>query len=46
MANAGAEPPMICRGGEIIKPKVEGVPAGLLDNREYEEVIFEPSPAT
>ena len=32
---------MICRKGEIIKPKVEGVPAGLLDDREYEEVIFE-----
>jgi sigma-B regulation protein RsbU (phosphoserine phosphatase) len=40
MANAGAAPPMICRKGEIIKPKVEGVPAGLLDDREYEELIF------
>jgi sigma-B regulation protein RsbU (phosphoserine phosphatase) len=44
MANAGAEPPMICRNGEIIKPKVEGVPAGLLDNREYDEVIFNALP--
>ena len=44
MANAGAEPPMICRQGEIIKPKVEGVPAGLLDNREYDEVIFNALP--
>ena len=44
MANAGAEPPLICRQGEIIKPKVEGVPAGLLDNREYEEVIFDALP--
>jgi sigma-B regulation protein RsbU (phosphoserine phosphatase) len=44
MANAGAEPPMICRQGEILKPKVEGVPAGLLDNREYEEVIFDALP--
>ncbi len=41
MANAGATPPMICRKGEIIKPKVGGVPAGLLDDREYEEVTFE-----
>lgn len=41
MANAGAAPPMICRRGEIIKPRVEGVPAGLLDDREYEEVIVE-----
>ena len=38
MANAGAEPPMICRNGEILKPKVEGVPIGLLEDREYEEV--------
>jgi len=44
MANAGAEPPMIVRHGEIIKPQVEGVPAGLLDNREYEEVIFNALP--
>jgi len=44
MANAGAEPPLICRHGDIIKPKVEGVPAGLLDNREYEEVIFSALP--
>jgi sigma-B regulation protein RsbU (phosphoserine phosphatase) len=44
MANAGAEPPIICRGADIIKPKVEGVPAGLLDNREYDEVIFDTQP--
>jgi sigma-B regulation protein RsbU (phosphoserine phosphatase) len=41
MANAGAAPPMICRKGEILKPKVEGVPAGLLDNRVYEELTVE-----
>ncbi len=41
MANAGAIPPMICRGGEVIKPKVEGVPAGLLDDREYDEVTID-----
>jgi sigma-B regulation protein RsbU (phosphoserine phosphatase) len=44
MANAGAEPPLICRAGDIIKPKVEGVPAGLLDDREYDEVIFDSMP--
>lgn len=44
MANAGAEPPLICRAGEIIKPKVEGIPAGLLDDREYDEVIFDTHP--
>ncbi len=44
MANAGAEPPLICRDGHIIKPKVEGVPAGLLDDREYEELTFDAQP--
>jgi sigma-B regulation protein RsbU (phosphoserine phosphatase) len=43
-ANAGAEPPMVWRGGEILKPKVEGVPIGLLDDREYEEVTFVAEP--
>ncbi len=44
MANAGAIPPMICRGAEIIKPRVEGVPIGLLESREYEEVSFQAAP--
>jgi sigma-B regulation protein RsbU (phosphoserine phosphatase) len=44
MANAGALPPLVCRGGEIINLKVEGVPLGLLDSREYEEVTFETKP--
>jgi phosphoserine phosphatase RsbU/P len=41
MANAGALPPMICRKGEILKLCLEGVPLGLLDTREYEEVTVE-----
>jgi sigma-B regulation protein RsbU (phosphoserine phosphatase) len=41
MANAGALPPMICRSGEILKVRVEGVPIGLLENREYEEASFQ-----
>lgn len=41
LCNAGAEPPLIYRGGEIVKPKVEGVPIGLLDGREYEELAFD-----
>jgi sigma-B regulation protein RsbU (phosphoserine phosphatase) len=44
MANAGAVPPMICRGAEILKLRVEGVPLGLLDAREYEEVNFQAQP--
>lgn len=44
MANAGAEPPLICRDGLLIKPKVEGVPVGLLDDREYDEFTFDAQP--
>jgi sigma-B regulation protein RsbU (phosphoserine phosphatase) len=44
MANAGAIPPMICRKGEIILPRVEGVPVGLLEDREYDEVSFDAQP--
>jgi phosphoserine phosphatase RsbU/P len=40
VCNAGAEPPMILRNGEIIKPKAEGVPIGLLEDRQYEEIEF------
>jgi sigma-B regulation protein RsbU (phosphoserine phosphatase) len=41
MANAGAIPPMICRGSEILKVKVEGLPVGLLESREYEEITVQ-----
>ncbi len=44
MANAGALPPMICRGGDILKLRVEGVPLGLLDAREYEEAYMQAEP--
>lgn len=44
MANAGSIPPMICRNGEQIKASVEGVPLGLLDEREYEEVTVQTQP--
>lgn len=41
LCNAGAEPPFILRNGEIVKPKAEGVPIGLLESREYEEVAVD-----
>ena len=44
MANAGATPPMVCRGGKIIRPHVEGVPVGLLDDQNYEETVFQTEP--
>ena len=44
MANAGAMPPLIWRKGQLHKPRVEGIPLGLLENREYEEVAFRAEP--
>jgi sigma-B regulation protein RsbU (phosphoserine phosphatase) len=38
MSNAGALPPMICRNGENIKVRATGIPLGLLEDREYDEV--------
>jgi sigma-B regulation protein RsbU (phosphoserine phosphatase) len=40
-SNAGGSPPMICRDREILKIQVEGVPLGLLEDREYDEVQFQ-----
>ena len=44
MANAGGVPPLVCRGGVLTRPRVEGVPLGLLDDREYEELPFQTQP--
>jgi sigma-B regulation protein RsbU (phosphoserine phosphatase) len=44
MANAGAFPPMVCRDGEIVKVRVEGVPIGLLPDRDYEEITLQAQP--
>lgn len=41
ISNAGGSPPLVCRAGEILKIRAEGVPLGLLTHREYDEVIFE-----
>jgi len=41
IANAGSAPPLVCRGGEVLRPEVSGVPVGLLDNMDYEETEFE-----
>jgi sigma-B regulation protein RsbU (phosphoserine phosphatase) len=44
MANAGSCAPLIWRQGEILKPRIEGVPIGLLDAVDYEELdlVLEP----
>jgi len=44
MANAGALPPLVCRKGETLKFRLEGVPVGLLDGLEYEELSFYTQP--
>lgn len=44
MANAGSAPPVICRRGELVHPKIAGVPVGLLDEMNYDEVRFETEP--
>ena len=44
LANSGAIPPMICRKGERIKVRVAGIPLGLLDDREYDEVTVQLEP--
>lgn len=38
IAAAGTLPPLICRRGKILDVNVSGVPIGLLDDREYEQV--------
>jgi len=44
MANAGAMPPLVCREGMLFKPRVEGVPLGLLEEREYDQITFKARP--
>ena len=38
VASAGTLPPMVCRNGAIMETKAEGVPIGLLEDQEYEQV--------
>jgi sigma-B regulation protein RsbU (phosphoserine phosphatase) len=44
LSNAGAAPPLILRRGEILQTKIEGVPIGLLDDQEYDEVELAAEP--
>lgn len=38
LANAGHPQPLVWRRGEILKPRVEGVPIGLLEDISYDEL--------
>lgn len=41
---AGTLPPLVCRNGKILDVNVTGVPIGLLEHREYDQVRFEAKP--
>jgi sigma-B regulation protein RsbU (phosphoserine phosphatase) len=41
IANAGSLPPLLCRNGEVTQCLVEGVPIGLLEDQEYDEMELE-----
>lgn len=44
LANAGSTTPLVCRRGLILQPQASGVPVGLLDNIDYDEVPFDAEP--
>jgi sigma-B regulation protein RsbU (phosphoserine phosphatase) len=44
VANAGALTPLICRGGKRLKLVAEGIPLGLLEGRDYDEVKWTTQP--
>jgi sigma-B regulation protein RsbU (phosphoserine phosphatase) len=44
VVSAGTLPPMLCRKGKIIDMRVEGVPIGLLEAQEYEEITITAEP--
>jgi sigma-B regulation protein RsbU (phosphoserine phosphatase) len=44
VVNAGGEAPIVYRRGELIPLQGTGVPIGLLEDREYEEEVFETQP--
>jgi len=44
LSTAGSAPPLMLRNGQIIETRIEGVPIGLLDGREYDEVTLDCEP--
>src|SRR4051794_18696785 len=40
VTSAGTLPPLVCRGGKISEIRAEGVPIGLLDDQDYDEIPF------
>jgi sigma-B regulation protein RsbU (phosphoserine phosphatase) len=44
IANAGSTTPLICRGGALLNLQAEGLPVGLLERAEYDEIVFPAEP--
>jgi len=44
VANAGAVPPVFCRGGEITTVRAEGFPLGMFPEAEYDEFTISTQP--
>ncbi|MBC8167593.1 MAG: SpoIIE family protein phosphatase [Bryobacteraceae bacterium] len=44
ISNAGSPIPLICRDGLREKVHSEGIPLGLLDDRDYDEITFQTKP--
>jgi sigma-B regulation protein RsbU (phosphoserine phosphatase) len=41
---AGTLPPMVCRTGQLLDINVAGIPIGLLDDRDYDQIEFQAEP--
>jgi sigma-B regulation protein RsbU (phosphoserine phosphatase) len=44
VASAGTLPPLLFHVGKIVEPQVEGVPIGLLDDQDYDQVKITAQP--
>lgn len=44
MSNAGGLPPMICRSNERVHTRAEGIPLGLLEDRQWDEITITTKP--
>jgi len=44
VVSAGTLPPMLCSGGKIVDSRVEGMPIGLLEDQQYDQVEIDAKP--
>ncbi|MGO9239716.1 MAG: GAF domain-containing protein [Bryobacteraceae bacterium] len=44
IANAGSTTPLICRAGKLLNLQATGLPVGLLERAEYDEIVFPAGP--